>query len=198
LQARFKANTPTTKNYSLSLDGFYNDDQYFTLNANGIVLIKLYLDVGYPEFQEFALSVLPSASSGLATSTQYYFKIAFDGGAVVEYDITTASDVTWNAIVALIQTEISAVGKCTFVGGDVRISSLTESFSSAVSCSNGTSGTNLFGSGSVPATASLQTSTPEGFYCYGVSSQTITCTPHEVVRESLSFDCSGGLEYFTS
>jgi hypothetical protein len=113
---------------------------------------------GYWAFQEFGLSTTSGASSGLSTTTQYYFKIDIDGAGVVEYNITTAGDVTWAAIVALIDTAITAAGAtCQFIDGDVRIHSDDTTASSDISCSDGTSGTNLFGAGNVPATTALET-----------------------------------------
>lgn len=265
---------------------------------------------GYWAFQEFGLSTTSGASSGLSTTTQYYFKIAIDGGAVTEYDITTAGDVTWSAVVTLIDTAISGAGAtCEFIDGDVRIHSDDTTASSDISCSAGTTGTSLFGQGNVPAVGSLETvdytdividttnfgnhgikygtgtvqmshtgftsltvtgyyhtlkqagqftdynltvncnavditdfqstwkknypttknftcslngiyndeqyfdlqangtviiklyletTTPQGFYLYGAISNTLSVTPHEVIREALNVEGDGNAEYFNS
>ena len=265
---------------------------------------------GYWAFQEFALDTTSGADSGLAATTQYYFKIAVDGGAATEYDITTGGGtVTWANVVSLMDTQVTGDGiTVEFIDGDVRIHSDDVTASSDIVCSAGTTGTSLFGQGSVPAVASLETvdytdigintvnfgssgikyatgivqmthtgftsltvtgkfhtikqagqftsynltqncnavditdfqdtwkaNTPTtknyslslegfynddqyftlnasgivfiklyldttagtGFYIYGVSGQSISVTPHEVVRESLTFDISGGIEYFS-
>lgn len=113
---------------------------------------------GYWAFQEFGLSTTSGASSGLATTTQYYFKLAIDGGGIVEYNITTGGTVTWADIVSLIDTAISAAGAtCQFIDGDVRIHSDGVTASSDISLTAGTTGTSLFGQGNVPAVGSLQT-----------------------------------------
>lgn len=266
---------------------------------------------GYWAFQEFALDTTSGADSGLASTTQYYFKIAIDGGSVTEYDITTGGGtVTWANVVTLIDTAITGDGATAqFIDGDVRIHSDDVTASSDITCSAGTTGTSLFGQGSVPAVADLETidytdiavdtvgfgtqgiayatgivqmnytgftslevtgkyhtlkqagqfqsygltvninsaditdfqdswkantsttksstltldgfyasdqyfvlnangiviirlyndyDNTQGYYFYGISSQTISGTPHEVIRESLSFEGVGVLEYFSS
>lgn len=88
---------------------------------------------------------LNTSSTGLSTTTQYYFKIAIDGGSIVEYDIITASDVTYAAIVALMNTETKAAGAIFMVvKGNLYCISLTTGTASAISLTAGTSGTNLF------------------------------------------------------
>lgn len=114
---------------------------------------------GYWAFQEFALDTTSGADSGLASTTQYYFKIAIDGGAAIEYDLTTgAGTVTWANLVTLIDAEITTAGAtCQFIDGDIRIHSDDVTASSDIECSAGTTGTNLFGQGNVPTIASLET-----------------------------------------
>lgn len=120
---------------------------------------KLAIDGDYA-YQEFGLSTTDDADSGLSAATQYYFKIAIDGGAATEYDITTGSGtVTWANLIALIDAEITDDGAtCYFTGGDVRIRSDATTGASAIVCSAGTTGTSIFGQGNVPAVGSLETS----------------------------------------
>lgn len=135
---------------------------------------------GYWAFQEFALSTTSGADSGLASTTQYYFKIAIDGGGVTEYDITTGGGtVTWANVVSLIDAEITGDGAtCEFIDGDVRIHSDDTTTSSDISCSAGTTGTSLFGQGSVPAVGSLET---------------VNYTDIDIDHNSTTF--SGGVDY---
>jgi len=114
---------------------------------------------GYWAFQEFGLSVASGDDSGLASTTQYYFKIDIDGGGVTEYDITTGGGtVTYANVVSLIDAQITGDGAtCEFIDGDIRIHSDDTTSSSDISCSAGTTGTSLFGQGSIPAVGSLET-----------------------------------------
>ena len=266
---------------------------------------------GYWAFQEFGLSAASGDDSGLTSATTYYFKIAIDGGAVTEYNITTGGGtVTYANVVSLIDAQITGDGAtCEFINGDIRIHSDDVTSSSDISCSAGTSGTSLFGQGNIPAVGSLETvdytdigidtvqfgtsgirygtgtvqmthtgftsltvtgyyhtlkqagqftdynvtlncnavettafqsswktnspttkngglslsgiynneqyfdlqangtviikvyietSTPQGFYVYGTLSNSISITPHEVVREALTVEVDGEIEYFNS
>lgn len=96
-------------------------------------------------YQELGLSnVIDSQASGLATTTQYYFKITADGGSETEYDITTAATVTFAAVIALMNTATSGVCTWAMDSGDIRCTSDTEGTSSTISLAVGTTGTDLF------------------------------------------------------
>lgn len=96
-------------------------------------------------YQECGLSgkQLPTAS-GLAATTQYYFKVNVDGGGAVEYDITTAADVTLDAVIDLMNDEVSDYALFSLVGGDLRCTSNTWGGASAIALTAGTTGTDLF------------------------------------------------------
>lgn len=75
-------------------------------------------------------------TTGLSTTTQYYFKVD-----AVEYDITTASDVTYRTVIDLMNAEIPSKYKFSLVGGDLRC---TETGSSPLALTAGSTGTDLF------------------------------------------------------
>ena len=58
--------------------------------------------------------------TGLGVTTQYYFKISVNGAAAIEYDITTAADTTFAAVIALMNTAcVAANGSFSLIGGDL-------------------------------------------------------------------------------
>lgn len=102
-------------------------------------------DIVFSGYQGCGLSGLSNKSAtGLTASTQYYFKVAIDGGAVTEYDITTVTDVTYSAIITLMN---AAVSGATFaiVDGDLRCTSDQVTGNTSIALSAGTTGTDLFG-----------------------------------------------------
>lgn len=102
-------------------------------------------DFSYPNgYQECGLSgKLNTTSSGLTASTTYYYKVTIDGGTETEYNITTGTDVTFQAIIELMNDE--SIG-CTFeiIDGDLRCTSDSLTDNSAIALGAGTSGTDLF------------------------------------------------------
>ena len=109
----------------------YRFDQRFNLIENG--------------FQECGLEDKTlTTATGLATTTQYYFKANIDGGGVVEEDFTTGSDVTYEAVLALINATLAASGTFELVNGDLRCRSDSTGAASTVALSAGTTGTDLF------------------------------------------------------
>lgn len=103
-------------------------------------------DLVFQGYQECGLSGLSDrTATGLSGTTDYYFKVSVDGGAVTEYSITTAADLTYSAVIALMNAETT--GLCTFsiTGGDLRCTSDSVSGVSTISLSVGTTGTDLFG-----------------------------------------------------
>ena len=105
-------------------------------------------DFGHISLYSKALSTLSSyhevgltgkgygTATGLSTTTQYYFKVD-----AVEYDITTGSDVTYRAVIALMNAQIPAKYNFSLVGGDLRC---TETSSTPLALTAGSSGTDLF------------------------------------------------------
>ena len=108
----------------------YRIDEYFDTNDNG--------------YQEAGLTLkTDKTETGLAAATQYYFKVNVDGAGEVEYNITTASDTTYEAVVILINIALAAAGSvATLVNGDLRFSSAGEG--STIALAAGTTGTDLF------------------------------------------------------
>ena len=101
--------------------------------------------LGSRGYQEFGLSGKAGGdATGLSTTTQYYFKVNINGAGVAEYDITTAADVTFTAVIALMN---AAVTGATFglSGGDLRCTSSKYGTTSAIALSAGTTGTDLAG-----------------------------------------------------
>jgi len=96
---------------------------------------------GYQECGLTAKTLI--TATGLAVSTQYYFKVRVDTGALTEYSITTASDVTFSAIIALLNAALTTV-TWSIVGGDLRCTSNTMTSLSAIGLAAGTTGTNFF------------------------------------------------------
>lgn len=102
-------------------------------------------DFSYPNgYQECGLSGISNkADSGLTAATQYYYKVTIDGGTETEYDITTGTDTSFQAVIELMNDE--SIG-CTFeiINGDLRCTSDLLDSNSAIALSAGTTGTDLF------------------------------------------------------
>lgn len=81
-----------------------------------------------------------STATGLSTTTQYYFKLNIDGGGEVEKDITTESDVTFEAVIALMNAEINEAIFSLYRGN------LVCSTKTSIALAAGTTGTDLFAS----------------------------------------------------
>lgn len=95
-------------------------------------------------YQECGLSgKFSSSATGLSATTQYYFKVTIDGGSQTEWSITTAADLTYDAVIDLLNA--ASIG-CTWslVDGDLRCTSDTPAGSSSIALAAGTTGTNLF------------------------------------------------------
>lgn len=96
-------------------------------------------------YQELGLSdKAGGTATGLATTTQYYFKLNTDKAGVVEYDITTAADVTYAAVIALLNTVTSGLSTWSLVEGDLRNTSDTYGSDSTIKLTAGKTGTDLF------------------------------------------------------
>jgi len=104
-----------------------------------------YMPVAYASgYQQLAITGrFLGTATGLAATTPYYFKVAIDGAAVVEFTITTATDVTYDGVIDLMNT--ASIGcSWSLVGGKLRCTSDTLAGSSAIALAAGTTGTNLF------------------------------------------------------
>jgi hypothetical protein len=117
--------------------------EYYPIGQKTKVHMKL-APIGVRGHQECGLSAKTGATeTGLSTTTQYYFKINIDGGGVTEYDITTASDSTYAAVIILMNAEITGA-EFAIVGGDLRCSSITYGDDSVIALTAGSTGTDLF------------------------------------------------------
>lgn len=126
----WKCFIPLAKSASVDISR-YRFDQRFNLIENG--------------FQECGLEDKTlTTATGLSTTTQYYFKANIDGGGVVEEDFTTGADVTYEAVLALINATLAASATFELVNGDLRCTSDSTGASSTVALSAGTTGTDLF------------------------------------------------------
>jgi hypothetical protein len=95
-------------------------------------------------YQECGLSGKRLATAtGLSATTTYYFKLTLDGGDETEYSITTAADVTYEAVIDLLNTALGGASY-SLEGGDLRCTSDLLGGSSAISQAAGTTGTDLF------------------------------------------------------
>lgn len=100
-------------------------------------------------YQELGLSGLRGTTlTGLTGSTAYKFKITVDGGTAEDITVTTASDLTWTAVMALINTALagstySSGATVAISGGDVRFSSTSEEETSSIALAAPSSGTNM-------------------------------------------------------
>jgi len=113
-----------------------------------------------PGYQEFGLAgIIAGNNSPLADAT-YKFKMAKDGHAAVGYTITVAAGpITNTALMALVNTQISAIALMTIVAGDFRITSLDKGATSSIALTAGgavdlfgASGLNCTPDASVPGT----------------------------------------------
>ena len=108
--------------------------------VNGLPWYWMLGKVTLSGIQECGLSSKVDATeTGLATTTQYYFKVNIDLGGVVEYDITTASDTTFAAVIILMNAELTGAA-FSLMDGNLRCTSEGTS----IALSAGTTGTDLF------------------------------------------------------
>lgn len=127
----WKTFIPLGKNATVNISRF-RYDQRFNLIENG--------------YQECGLTDKTlTTATGLAATTTYYFKANIDGAGVVEEDFTTASDVTYAAVIDLMNATLAASAKFELVNGDLRCTSDSTGSSSSVALSAGTTGTDAFG-----------------------------------------------------
>lgn len=82
-----------------------------------------------------------AADSGLTAATPYYWKVNTDAGGVTEYTITTGTDVTWAAVLILMNAEMaSEAATATITDGYLRI---TSDAGTSVATTAGSTGTDL-------------------------------------------------------
>jgi hypothetical protein len=95
-------------------------------------------------YQECGLSgISGSSATGLSTATDYYFKVTIDGGTETEYDITTGTTLTFTAVIALMNAEVSGATFSVY-DGDLRCTSDSSGVNSTIALAAGSSGDDLF------------------------------------------------------
>lgn len=98
-------------------------------------------------YQECGLSGKTlTTATGLSATTTYYFKVTIDGGSQVEYNITTGTRLSYDAVIRLMNEAMNKAGAYfSLVGGDLRCTSQSVSTTSVIALAAGTTGTDLFG-----------------------------------------------------
>jgi hypothetical protein len=99
-------------------------------------------------YQECGLSgKAGGTATGLSGASTYYFKVSANGSTVTEKAITTAADMTYTGVIALMNAQMTGVlaGVVWAInGGDLRCTSPMLGTNSTIALSAGTTGTNLF------------------------------------------------------
>jgi hypothetical protein len=100
----------------------------------------------YLAYQECGLTDKVSENlTGLVASSQYYFKVAIDGAAAGEYNITTGTDLSFTTIVGLMNTAMGEDDATwSLTGGDLRCTSDAVTDAAAIALTAGTTGDDLF------------------------------------------------------
>ena len=81
--------------------------------------------------------------TGLTTATTYYFKVNVNGAGEFEYNILTGTDLTYDAIIDLMNNSMNK-GAFWLINGDLRFTSNKVGSLSTVALGAGTTGTDLF------------------------------------------------------
>jgi len=96
-------------------------------------------------YQECGLTgKVGGTATGLSATTKYYFKVAEDDQNLTEYSITTEADVTFTAIIALLNTATTGIATWSIVSGDLRCTSDSYGSVSTIRMTAGTTSTDLF------------------------------------------------------
>ena len=99
--------------------------------------------LNFSGYQESTLSgESDESATGLSTTTAYDYKIAINGSAIATYTITTASDVTFSAVITLMNAQNTGA-TWSLVGGDLRCTSDAVSGVSSIGVTAGTVNTDL-------------------------------------------------------
>lgn len=86
-----------------------------------------------------------ATATGLAATTQYYFTVTIDGGAAIEYDITTGTVLTYDVIIRLMNEAMNGSGAYfSLVAGDLRCTSQSKAAGSTIVLAAGVTGPDLF------------------------------------------------------
>lgn len=130
---------------------YYNEGQDLILTPSPSTQKELYISYkaeatldDYQGYQECGLSSKTlETDTGLSASTAYNFKLTIDGGAQTEYTITTGTNTTFDAVITLMNAEISGA-VFSITGGDLRCTSDEIGPDSYIALAAG-SATDLFG-----------------------------------------------------
>ncbi len=96
-------------------------------------------------YQECGLSSKEDATeTGLSTTTVYSFKVAEDEETLTPYTIETEADITFAAVIILLNTATSGVCTWSLSDGDLICTSDTYGTTSRIRMTGGTTGTDLF------------------------------------------------------
>jgi len=166
-------------------------------------------------YQELGLSgITSSTNSGLAASTVYAINITVDGGTeFADLSFTTdSSNVNFGGTNGVLQklqsafdTQYRTAGNLYHrgvsvgvVNGDVRFSSLSNRSGSAISLANATGGsseTNLFGAGQIPAIGSVSPAIPKRFPSKFTNEKEITPKIGSMSSQNSSVKSNAGFAY---
>jgi hypothetical protein len=151
----------------------------------------------YSAYQEVGLTGKSSENlTGLLAASQYYFKLDLDGAGIVEYDITTGSDLSFTSIIALLNAE--TVGATwSLVDGDLRCTSDTTDGTGSISLTAGTTGDDFFAQ--LTGFSAIETAEYTGFQEFGLSGKTGSTatglTTTQVYYFKLNLDGAGVTEH---
>jgi len=125
----------------------------------------------YIAYQEVGLSGKETENlTGLLATSQYYFKINVDGAGVTEFDITTSTDLSFTAIIALMNTATTSAATWSLTGGDLRCTSDAVDGTGSIALSAGTTGDDLFAQ--LTGWSTFDTAQYIGYQEFGLSGKT--------------------------
>lgn len=127
-----------------AIKGKYERKATFYKRGNWEADTNIVTDSSTQGYQECGLNGrIRTMETGLADTTQYYFKINIDAGGVTEYDITTSGDTTYDGVIGLMNTAVTGAS-FNIINGDLRCISDSFGANSTIALSAGTTGTDLF------------------------------------------------------
>jgi len=104
-------------------------------------------NIDFKGYQELNIEDLTyETATGLSASTAYAFQVAVDGGFSSEYTITTGTDTSYNAVIALMNVQTDGISTAVITeNGKFRMKSDTSGAGSTVDLGAGVGQTDLFG-----------------------------------------------------
>lgn len=194
----WKTNLPLGKSASLTISRYRIDTLF---------------DQGEGGYQECGMTDRYDAlATGLAGTNDYDFKINVDGGGEVTETISTVADMTYAAVIALINAELTN-SYCHIVNGDLRFTSKAVTGTSTIALAIGTVNNDLFDALDTWIafdTAVVGSTEPDyyilklyedddsGFFCKVLQTTLgITKAVGAIDAESTSFEVSANVSYFS-